>query len=69
MTDDEERLSFLQDLAKKVDNENSQDAFVYATIAVALMKLRVDDEEGARKDLDRAEKILDTLVSVLFYQF
>ncbi|KAK9421179.1 hypothetical protein AB5N19_04325 [Seiridium cardinale] len=60
----EERLSFLQDLAKKVDNENSQDAFVYATIAVGLMKLRVDDDEGARADLDKAEKILDTFDSV-----
>ncbi|KAI1847708.1 hypothetical protein JX265_009137 [Neoarthrinium moseri] len=62
--DDQERLSFLQDLAKKVDSETSQDAFVYATIAVGLMKLKVDDEDGARKDLDSAEKILDTFDSV-----
>ncbi|KAH6652074.1 hypothetical protein BKA67DRAFT_572821 [Truncatella angustata] len=62
--DDDERLSFLEDLAKRVDNESSQDAFVYATIFVGLIKLRVDDDEGARKDLDKAEKILDTFDSV-----
>jgi len=62
--DDRERLAFLTDLAKKVDNENTQDAFVYATIAAAKVKLQLRDAEAARKDLDNAEKILDTFDSV-----
>src|ERR1700722_18473800 len=60
----EERLSFLTALAKKVDNPNSQDAYVYATVAVATVKLELDDKDGARKDLDKAEKILDSFDSV-----
>ncbi|KAH8653321.1 hypothetical protein BX600DRAFT_74945 [Xylariales sp. PMI_506] len=62
--DDQERLTFLQDLAKKVNNDNSQDAFVYATVAVSLIKLRVGDKDGSRKDLDNAEKILESFDSV-----
>ena len=63
-SDDRERLAFLTDLAKKVDNENTQDAFVYATVAAAKVKLQLRDAEAARKDLDSAEKILDTFDSV-----
>ncbi|KAI1491739.1 hypothetical protein F5X96DRAFT_630239 [Biscogniauxia mediterranea] len=62
--DDQERLTFLTDLAKKVDNENSQDAFVYATVAVARVELNLKDVEASRKDLDKAEKILDSFDSV-----
>ncbi|KAI1294125.1 hypothetical protein F5Y03DRAFT_399745 [Xylaria venustula] len=62
--DDRERLTFLTDLAKKVDNENSQDAFVYATIAAARVELRLRDSVASRRDLDRAEKILDSFDSV-----
>ncbi|KXJ90645.1 hypothetical protein Micbo1qcDRAFT_135870 [Microdochium bolleyi] len=62
--DDRERLAFLSDLAKKVDNENTQDAFVYATVAAAKVKLQLRDPEAVRKDLDSAEKILDTFDSV-----
>jgi 26S proteasome regulatory subunit N9 len=62
--DDRERLSFLQSVAKKVDNENSQDALVYATAAVSRVKLSLGDFDGARKDLDEAERILDTFDSV-----
>ncbi|TEA12317.1 putative 26S proteasome regulatory subunit rpn9 [Colletotrichum sidae] len=71
--DDEERLSFLQTVAKKVDNENSQDALVYASVAVARVKLNLVDMDGARKDLDSAERILDgfdsveTIVHAAFY--
>lgn len=50
--------------AKKVDNEDSQDAFVFATVAVARVKLDLGDVEGARKALDNAEKILDSFDSV-----
>ncbi|KAI0599666.1 hypothetical protein F4775DRAFT_104766 [Biscogniauxia sp. FL1348] len=62
--DDQERLSFLTDLAKKVDNENSQDAFVYATVAVARVELNLKDVDASRKNLDKAEKILDSFDSV-----
>lgn len=61
------RQTFLEALAKKVDNENSQDAFVYATVAVAHVKLLIgtaESLESARKDLDNAEKILDGFDSV-----
>jgi 26S proteasome regulatory subunit N9 len=62
--EDEERLSFLQSVAKKVDNENSQDAYVFALVAVAQAKLDLEELDGARKDLDTAERILDSFDSV-----
>ncbi|UNI17303.1 26S proteasome regulatory subunit [Purpureocillium takamizusanense] len=62
--DDRERLTFLQAVAKKVDNENSQDALVFASVAVARVKLSLNDLDDARKDLDAAERILDTFDSV-----
>ncbi|KAI1275025.1 hypothetical protein F5Y07DRAFT_371531 [Xylaria sp. FL0933] len=62
--DDRERLTFLTDLAKKVDNENSQDAFVYATVAAARVELLLRDGEASRRHLDQAEKILDSFDSV-----
>ncbi|CAG8972891.1 hypothetical protein HYALB_00001311 [Hymenoscyphus albidus] len=62
--DSQERLSFLESVAKKVDNPNSQDAHVYATVAVATVKLELKDLEGTRKDLDKSEKILDNFDSV-----
>lgn len=61
-------------MANKVNNPNSQDAYVYATVAVATVKLELDDKEGARKDLDKSEKILDgfdsveTIVHAAFYR-
>ncbi|KAI5863591.1 hypothetical protein GGS23DRAFT_564552 [Durotheca rogersii] len=72
--DNQERLAFLSDLAKRVDNENSQDAFVYAAVAVAHVELDLQDAEAARRSLDRAERILDgfdsveTKVHAAFYQ-
>ncbi|KAI4290621.1 MAG: hypothetical protein L6R35_000119 [Caloplaca aegaea] len=63
-SDDQERLSFLGDLATKVNKPVSQDAYVYALAAVADVKLRVQDFAGARKDLDTAESILDNFDSV-----
>lgn len=62
--DDNERLSFLIDLTKKVNKPSSQDAYVYALVAAAEVKLRLHDLSGARKDLDAAESILDTFDSV-----
>ncbi|KAK1777646.1 hypothetical protein QBC45DRAFT_479037 [Copromyces sp. CBS 386.78] len=62
--DNQERLSFLEAVVKKVDDEDSQDAYVFATIAVARVKLDLSDLDGARKDLDTAERILDNFDSV-----
>jgi hypothetical protein len=72
--DSQERLSFLTAVTNKVNNPNSQDAYVYATVAVATVKLELKDLEGARKDLDKSEKILDgfdsveTIVHAAFYR-
>jgi 26S proteasome regulatory subunit N9 len=62
--DSQERLSFLTTVAAKVNDPKSQDAYVYATVAVAKVKLELGDLEGARKDLDKAEKILESFDSV-----
>lgn len=62
--DDKERLSFLTDLTKKVNKPPSQDAYVYALVAAAEVKLRLHDLGDARKDLDKAGSILDTFDSV-----
>jgi len=73
-SDSQERLTFLTAVANKVNNPSSQDAYVYATVAVATVKLELKDLEGARKDLDKAEKILDgfdsveTIVHAAFYR-
>jgi len=63
-TDDQERLTFLTDLSKKINKPASQDAYVYALVAAADVKLRLSDTASARKDLDTAEGILDTFDSV-----
>ncbi|KAJ9203171.1 hypothetical protein DTO166G4_208 [Paecilomyces variotii] len=62
--DDNERFAFLTSLADKVNKPDSQDAYVYALADVASVKLRLKDFEGARKDLDTSEKILDRFDSV-----
>lgn len=62
--DNRERLEFLQTVVKKVDTEDSEDALVFASVAVAQVKLSLNELEEARKDLDTAEKILDSLDSV-----
>lgn len=62
--DDHERLAVLQSVAKKVDNENTQDALVYALVAVSRVKLSLNQLEAAKKDLDDAERKLDSFDSV-----
>lgn len=51
-------------LSNKVNNPNSQDAYVYATVYVAHQRLVLDDGDNARKELEKAEKILNTFDSV-----
>ncbi|KAM5443352.1 26S proteasome regulatory subunit [Microsporum ferrugineum] len=63
-SDDQERLSFLASLANKVDKPESKDAHVYAIADVASVKLRLKDFEGARKDLDASQAVLDMFDSV-----
>ncbi|EHK23211.1 26S proteasome Rpn9 subunit-like protein [Trichoderma virens Gv29-8] len=62
--DDHDRLAFLQSVVKKVDTEDSQDALVFASVAVARVKLSLGELENAKQDLDAAEKILDSFDSV-----
>ncbi|KAL7270764.1 26S proteasome regulatory subunit [Rhizina undulata] len=62
--DNQEALEFLTALAAKVNNPVSQDAYVYATVEVARIKLLLQDFAGARKALDEAEKILESFDSV-----
>ncbi|OAR05984.1 hypothetical protein LLEC1_01303 [Akanthomyces lecanii] len=62
--DNRERLEFLQSVVKKVDTEDSQDALIFASVAVAQVKLSLGELDEAKKDLDTAERILDSLDSV-----
>ncbi|MCJ1471542.1 26S proteasome regulatory subunit [Lambiella insularis] len=63
-SDDRERLAFLTDLTAKVNKPASQDAYVYSLVTTSEVKLRLQDYDGARKDLNKAESILDTFDSV-----
>ncbi|KAI1332225.1 hypothetical protein F5Y16DRAFT_357186 [Xylariaceae sp. FL0255] len=71
---DRDRLAFLTNLQTKVDADNSQDAYVYATVAVARVHLNLRDLDASRQSLDKAQKILDTFdavetkVHAAFYQ-
>lgn len=49
---------------EKVDTDDSQDALVFASVAVARVKLNLGQLDEARRDLDRAEKLLDSFDSV-----
>ncbi|KAI9710526.1 MAG: 26S proteasome regulatory subunit [Bogoriella megaspora] len=62
--DVQQQLSFLESLASRVNKPSSQDAYVYASVAAASIKLKLNSYQDARKDLDKAEAILDTFDSV-----
>ncbi|ORY15899.1 hypothetical protein BCR34DRAFT_622695 [Clohesyomyces aquaticus] len=72
--DDKDRLTFVSALANSVNKPASQDAYVYATVAVASIQLRLGEYDEARKKLDECEKILDgfdsveTVVHASFYR-
>lgn len=72
--DDQERLSFLTSLADKVNKPDSQDAYVYALADVANVKQRLQDFDGAKKDLEMCQRVLDsfdaveTVVHASFYK-
>ncbi|KAI5793886.1 hypothetical protein DFH27DRAFT_567650 [Peziza echinospora] len=62
--DHQEALEFMTAVAAKVNKPGSQDAYVYAVVETARIKLYLNDMEGARKALDESEKILDRFDSV-----
>lgn len=64
MTDDQERLSFLTSLADKVNKPDTQEAYMYALAEVANVKQRLQDLDGAQKDLEVCQKVLDSFDSV-----
>ncbi|KAI9833820.1 MAG: 26S proteasome regulatory subunit [Phylliscum demangeonii] len=72
--DDHERLTFLTAVADKVKEASEQEAYVYATAAVASIKLRLADLDGAQAGLATAEGLLDafdtvdTVVHAAFYR-
>jgi 26S proteasome regulatory subunit N9 len=64
LIDDKERLSFLTSLADKVDKPDSQEAYIYALAEVANVKQRLQNLDGAQKDLEKCQKVLDSFDSV-----
>lgn len=64
MADDHQRLAFLTSLVDSVNKPSSQDAFVYGTVALASVNLHLQNLDGARTELDRAEAILESFDSV-----
>ena len=51
-------------LAEKVNTPSTQDAYVYAMVEAAALKLLLGQVDAVRKDLDAADKILDNFDSV-----
>ncbi|KAK9492005.1 hypothetical protein V1508DRAFT_420186 [Lipomyces doorenjongii] len=62
--DKSEALEFMTALAGKVNTPASQDAYVYAQIETAQVKLQIQDLDGARVTLDSAGSILEKFDSV-----
>ncbi|OGM50075.1 proteasome regulatory particle subunit (RpnI) [Aspergillus bombycis] len=62
--DDKERLSFLTSLADKVNKPDTQEAYIYALADVANVKQRLNELDGAQKDLETCQKVLDNFDSV-----
>jgi 26S proteasome regulatory subunit N9 len=51
-------------LTERVNTPATQDAYVYALVEAAALKLMLAETDSVRKDLDAAAKILDTFDSV-----
>ena len=60
----QERLQFLEKLAKRVNDPSSQDAYVHALVATSKVRLDLEDLPAARSELDTAGSILDTFDTV-----
>ncbi|KAK5060986.1 hypothetical protein LTR84_007527 [Exophiala bonariae] len=57
--DDDERSQFLKTLSGRVEQPDSEDAYVYAITELASVYLRLDQASKAKEQLDKAQKILD----------
>lgn len=62
--DSSEALTFLSNLADKVDTPETWDAHVFAQIEIARVKLHLKDTDGAKSLLDSATKTLEKIDSV-----
>ena len=51
-------------IVEKVNTPATQDAYVYALVEAASLKLLLGQGEAVRKDLDAANKILDSFDSI-----
>ncbi|KAK9463673.1 uncharacterized protein V1516DRAFT_668415 [Lipomyces oligophaga] len=73
ISDKTEALDFMNELAGKVDDPTSKDAYAYALIETARVKLQLGDLEGARSTIDSANGILekfdtiDSVINAAFY--
>jgi 26S proteasome regulatory subunit N9 len=64
MIDINEKFEFMTSIVEKVNTPATQEAYVYAVVETASLKLLLGELEGVRKDLDAASKILDTFDSI-----
>ncbi|KAK9470539.1 uncharacterized protein V1510DRAFT_422816 [Dipodascopsis tothii] len=60
----EDSLAFMDEIARKVQEAGAQDAYVYALIEVARIRLVQKDLDGALATMDKANAILDTFDAV-----
>lgn len=58
-TDQDDRAVFLEQLQKRVNKPESEEAHTYATTELAGVYLRIDEDQKARQQLDTAQKSLD----------
>jgi 26S proteasome regulatory subunit N9 len=72
--DDNERRTFLETLAKRVNKPEHEEAHVYAITELASVYLALDEPTKAREQLDNAQKTLDkfdfveNIVHAAFYR-
>lgn len=62
--DTNEAYEFMTNIAERVNTPETQDAYVYALVETASIKLSLGEGDAARKELDAASKILDTFDSI-----
>ena len=62
--DTNEAKEFMTNIAEKVNTPATRDAYVYALVETASLKLLIGERETVRKDLDAANKILDSFDSI-----
>lgn len=60
----EDALIFMESLAKQVEHPSSKDAFVFATIEAARVRLLLGNTDGAKQSIQKAGEALDEFDSV-----